>query len=383
MKISPVLLNLNIKRPLIEKQYNNQVDNKPVSQPLKELSNVFYYPVSFTAKQARTNSTSKPKLAEKSGDFAISRIATDIPCPACGKKMISKSKFAKIAAELDTIPKDQYLEFLGQYQCYMRPVEESVYKEIKSISDKDGEEKDIRTLLVRLRDAKLPILQDAQMYQLKKMKAFSRTLPEGEQQILTKKIEGLEKIIKNNKNENNPFRRKIMLEDIKKIHIRNPHKYKKLQQIAANFPVSSDMNSAWIVKYSGKNKQQEDWSSKEIALRMLSSSVANTDHILAYSLENNHDDISNYMSMHSACNSLKANKPFLEWLYEDKFNRTRYIQRYFDAVDNLIKTRRITKKKYRKYVAYATETIFEASKGQLKIEVKDTNPENKENKHQK
>lgn len=381
MKISPVSLNLNIQRPLIEKQHNTQIENKPVSQPLKELSNVFYYPLSFTGKQPRTNSTSKPKLAEKSGDFVISRVATDIPCPACGKKMISKGKFQKIEAELNTIPPDQYLEFLGQYQCYMRPVEESVYKEIKAISDKDGEEKDIRTLLVRLRDAKLPILQDAQMYQLKKMKALAKTLPDDEQEILTKKIDGLEKIIKKNKNENNPFRRKIMLEGIKNIPIRNPHKYRKLQQIAKNFPVSSDMNSAWIVKYSGKNKQQEDWTSKEIALRMLSSSVANTDHILAYKIENNHDDISNYMSMHSACNQLKANKPFLEWLHEDKFNRTRYMQRYFDAVDGLIKSRRITKKKYKHYVALATETIFEVSKGQVKIEVKDSKEsEQKKNK---
>ena len=32
-----------------------------------------------------------------------------------------------------------------------------------------------------------------------------------------------------------------------------------------------------------------------------------------------------------------------------------------------VKSKRIAKKKYRDYVAYATQTIFEASKGQVKL----------------
>lgn len=158
-----------------------------------------------------------------------------------------------------------------------------------------------------------------------------------------------------------------MIDRISKIKIRNPKKYAKLQNIAKSFPTSHDMNSAWIVKYSGKNKQGEDWTSRDIALRFLSSSVSTTDHILAYDIDCKHNDISNYMAMHAACNSAKGNKPFLQWLYEDKNNRIKYMQDYFDKCDELIKSKKITKKKYREYVAYATNTISDLSKGQVKL----------------
>ena len=127
------------------------------------------------------------------------------------------------------------------------------------------------------------------------------------------------------------------------------------------------MNSAWIVKYSGKNKHNEDWKSYDIALRFLTSSVANTDHIIAYDIDNNHNDISNYMAMHNACNSQKSNKSFLQWLNEDKDNRIKYMRQYFDDVSKILDDKKIKKKKYKDYVDYATKTVFEASKGQVKI----------------
>ena len=71
--------------------------------------------------------------------------------------------------------------------------------------------------------------------------------------------------------------------------------------------------------------------------------------------------------MHQACNSQKSNKSFLHWLNEDKDNRIKYLQKYFSEVDALIKSKNFKKKKYRNYVANATKTIFEASKGQLKL----------------
>ena len=280
--------------------------------------------------------------------------------------MLNQTKFDKIAQELASLPPDKYLECLGKYTEYMRPVEESVYKEIFKLSQKSGNSKDIRTLLVSLRNAKMPILQDVQMRQIKKMRTLAKSLPDDEAKVLFNKIDDLQKIIKKN-NPTAPFRRKIMIDRISKIKIRNPKKYEKLQQIAKNFPTSSDMNSAWIVKYSGKNKQNVDWASYDIALRFLSSSVANTDHIIAYDIENNHDDISNYLSMHSACNSQKGNKPFLQWLNEDKKNRIKYLQDYFESVSEIISSKKIKKKKYKDYVANATQTIFEASKGQVKL----------------
>ena len=204
------------------------------------------------------------------------------------------------------------------------------------------------------------------MRKINKMRSLAKTLPQKEQKVLLFRVNNLSSLIRK-KNAEAPFRRKIMIDRISKVNIRNPKKYEKLKNIAKSFPTSADMDSAWIVKYSGKNKYNEDWDSYTIALRFLYSSIANTDHIIAYDLEKNRDNISNYMSMHNACNSRKSNKPFLQWLYEDKDNRINYMRDYFNAVSQLLDSRKITNKKYRHYVAYATQTVFEASKGQVKL----------------
>lgn len=377
MKINSVISSLSFYKGSYAKPQVTQNPISPSSPPqIKELSNVFYYPLSFTGKvrPERTVSTSRHNLKEFSGDFVVSKL-NDVPCPACGRPMMNRTLYQKIENGLSRIEPDEYIDYIGKYQQYMRPVEESVYKEIKELSQQNGE-KDIRKLVCQLRNEKLPLLQEIQKKQVKKMRRLAKTLPEAEKESLLANIQDIEKYIYKNNHEA-PFRRKKMLEGISKIEISNPNKKKKLEQIANEFPVSSDMNSAWIVKYSGKNKQGLDWNSKDIAARFLFTSVANTDHILAYSIENNHDDISNYMSMHRGCNSKKSNKPFLQWLNEDKDNRIKYMQRYFDYVDKLIKEKTISKKKYRNYVAYATETVFEASKGQVRLKVNtDNNTEN-------
>ncbi len=370
MKIQPIIYNSNIYKNcgLSQKEtgsMNSLKNNDCAAQ--KKLSNYYYMPVNFKSAK-RTNETDKKKLAEKSGNFAISKFS-DIPCPACGKKMLNNLKFNQIAEELQKLPSEEYLDCLMKYKEYMRPVEESVYDEIYAISQEKGASKDIRTLLVNLRDTKMPILQKTQMRQIKKMRALAKTLPQDEKEVLNKKIDSLQKIIYK-KNAEAPFRRKVMIDRISKIKISNQKKYNKLQNIAKSFPASYDMNSAWIVKYSGKNKQNEDWNSYDIALRFLSSSIANTDHIIAYSIENNHNDISNYMSMHNSCNSQKSNKTFMQWLNEDKENRIKYMQDYFTCADETIKNKieeRGIKKKYKDYVKYAVQTVFEASKGQIKL----------------
>ena len=364
MKISPITYSFILPKQSIQKNTTNPVARTQTTN-IQQLSNIYYQPINFTAKEKRTFQTDKPRLKEHSGDFQICKF-NDVHCPACGKKMMNRNKFEKFCDDLANVPQDKYLEFLGEYEPYMRPVESSVYKELLVESKKEGTT-DIRELLVSLRDHKLPVLQEAQMKLVNKMVSLARTLPDDEQRALMSKINQLKAEIRR-KNAAAPFRRKIMIDRISKVKIKNPRKYEKLQRIAKNFPTSSDMNSAWIVKYSGKNKFNEDWDSYSIATRFLQSSVANTDHILAYDIDNTHDDISNYMAMHNACNGQKGNKPFLQWLNEDKTNRIKYMQEYFDDCDELISTKRLRKKKYRNYVAYATQTVFEVSKGQVRIE---------------
>lgn len=367
MKISPIGYTPHINKVQVEKKQNFPVQNALcTSYPIEktQISNIYYQPLNFAGNKKRTFQSEKPQLKERTSDFQICRF-NDIHCPACGKKMLNKTKFNKFCDDLITVPPEEYLELLGEYEQYMRPVEASVYKEICEESKKTGE-KDIRNLVVSLRDHKLPILQEAQMKLANKMISLARTLPDEEQKALMSKINRLKAEIRR-KNASAPFRRKIMIDRISKVKIKNPRKYEKLQRIAKNFPTSSDMNSAWIVKYSGKNKYGEDWDSYSIATRFLQSSVPDTDHIIAYDIDNTHDDISNYMAMHRACNSQKSNKSFLQWVNEDKANRINYMQTYFDDCNELIQTKRLRKKKYRNYVAYATDTIWLVSKGEIRL----------------
>jgi len=368
MKIQSIQSNYNFYRTQTQNinQLSMQADtSKRISAQNNTISNVFYYPINFGFAKPRHYGSDKRDLMEKTGDFKIVNF-NDITCPACGAKMINRGKMTRIYSDLSKLQPDEYLDYLGKYKDYMRPVERSVYDEIYEMSQKPGATKDIRELLVSLREKKLPVLQKAQMRQIKKMRALARTLPEQEKKVLNKRLNVLQKTVYKTKS-NSPFRRKIMIDRMSKIKISNPKKYEKYQAYLYGFPTSKDMNSAWIVKYSGKNKQGNDWNSFEIANRFLASSIANTDHIIAYNLENNHDDISNYLAMHNACNSDKSNKPFIQWLYEDKDNRTKYIKQYFSDVQDLISSKRLKRRKYRKYIPAATETVAMASKGQLSI----------------
>lgn len=368
MKIQPISLYASLNKTRETKANIENMQPQNYSPAVYgRLSNIFYYPLTFSFGKKRAYGSDKPELQERSGDFKISMF-NDITCPACGKKMLNRSMLKNIASDLENLSPEEYLDYIGQYRDYMRPVEASVYDEIYAISQKPDSTKDIRELIVSLRQEKLPILQKAQMRQIKKMRALAKTLPQDEKEVLLNKLTGLEKIVKKNKS-SSPFRRKILIDRMSKIKIRNPKKYNKLQSIVRGFPTSKDMNSAWIVKYSGTNKENRPWTSEEIAFRFLSSSMANTDHILAYDIEDHHDDITNYMSMHSGCNSEKSNKPFIQWLNEDKANRIKYMQQYFADADELISGRKITKKKYKNYVALATQTVEEASRGQVKSDM--------------
>ncbi len=341
---------------LVSQNYNNNSDS------YKQISNCYYMPVNFTSK--RQYSSNIPKLKERPSKFLPCRF-NDLTCPSCGKMMLTKNKFRQIADEMAELPPDEYLDYLGQYKKYMRPVEESVYDELTAIS-KENSEKDIRTLLIDLRDEKLPILQKTQKYQLDRMFEIAGSLPADEKELLEEKLHKLNNYIYRT-NIMAPFSRKLMIDKISKINISDPVKYKKLQQAAKAFPTSSDMNSAWIVKYSGNNKYGEPWDSYTIGLRLLTSSIPNTDHILAYSIENNHDDITNYIAMHSGCNTQKEDKEFSKWLNEDKENRIKYLKDYFLGVQSLIDDRRLGKKKYRHYVAFATERIKMLTDGNVQI----------------
>lgn len=372
MKILPIQNTFTYTKKNISpvKTDNTFICNKEKS--ITQLPNFYYKPINFGKdERGRDYSSIHPELFEYPKDFRFTKFE-DIPCPACGKKMMTLEKFTEFQQRLEKTQPDQYLYLLGEYKDYMRPIEESVYNEIKALAYKQGTT-DIRKLLVCLRQSKLPHLQAIQRKKLIQMKKIARTLPAEERATLSKKLSELGQQIKR-KNEEAPFRRKKMIQEIKDIKISNKFKYEKLQNLAKAFPTSKDTNSAWIIKYSGKNKYNQDWQSKEIAERMMLSSIPNVDHILPYNTERGHDDISNYMSMHTGCNTQKSHKPFMQWYNENPQLRQRSLNAYFSKCNQLIEAGKIEDARYKDYVAYATDTIEHVSKGQVSIQL-DTKPE--------
>lgn len=348
-----------------EENTNSSVVTNPSEE--KPLRVPDYRIYTIPSKDERIYTSPNKELIEVPSDFKLNKI-DNIPCPACGKKMLPLEKYEKIVKEFDNAKPEEYLGILQKYSRYLRPVEYSVLDEIQEISDRTGE-KDVRKLLESLRDNKLPILEKIQLQKIKQMKTVAKSLPQDERKVLMSKINELRGMIRK-KNSEAPFRRKILIDRIEKVKIKNEHNYEKLQNIARSFPRSFDMNSAWIVKYSGNDKNGQPWTSKDIALRMLSSSIPNTDHIIARDIELNRDDITNYMSMHKSCNGQKSNKPFMQWFFEDKKTREASLKAYFAKADSLINSGQIQDKKYKDYVENATQLIYETSKGSVDLRKK-------------
>lgn len=316
------------------------------------------------SRDERIYSSKNKELLEIPSHFQLSKL-DNIPCPACGKKMLPIEKYNQISDEFDKADSEQYLDILQKYSRYMRPVEYSVLDDIQKISDKTGE-KDIRKLMENLRDYKLPILQKIQRQKIKQMSKIAGTLPENEKTVLIQELQKLSQMVRA-KNSEAPVRRKLIIEQIQNIPIANKEKYERLQNIAKSFPRSFDMNSSWIVKYSGNDKHGQPYSSKEIALRMLYSSTPNTDHIIPRDLEEHRDEIPNYLSMHRSCNSQKANKSFMQWYNEDRKIRDASLRAYFAKAQALIDSGKVKDARYENYVSMAKNVIKEASKGNVDL----------------
>ena len=368
MKISPIIAYKNnykmAQKPAFKQNVPLLLEKNPVKN--EKSNNIVYYTI--PSPDERIYTSMYKDLIDVPSKFKISEF-DNVPCPSCGKTLLPKEKFSEFYERIETADKEEYLGILEEYREYMRPVEESVFDEIKVLSH-TYHTNDLRTLLVNLRDTKLPALQKVQLKKAKQMKTIAKNLPEDERIALLRKINQLEKEIRQEKS-TSPFRRKRLIDEIRDVKVSHIPKYNKLQEIARSFPTSSDMNSAWIVKYSGKNKYHEDWDSRDIALRLLCFSVPNTDHILARDIEENHDDLTNYMSMHKSCNEQKSNKSFLEWYYEDKHLHQASLKAYFDKADEIISDGKIEDKRYDNYVANATQLIYQLSQGKVDLRKND------------
>ncbi len=301
---------------------------------------------------------------ERPGKFQLCYL-DNISCPSCGKPMMSRIVFDEFDQKLQKTPEKDYIQLLEEYEKYMTPVEANVFTKIKPLSKKHPN-KTMNELLFKLRDEELPKLEAIQLSRLNEMKKCVNLLPKNEKKKLVETLVNAENRIKA-RSPKHPFRRKDFIAAIDELRIRNIETKQKLVSTAKLFPSSNESECAWIVKYSSPDKKHQARTNKEIAGRFLCNSKTNTDHMKAQDL-NGEDVIQNYMAMHSGCNTEKANKSFVQWFNEKPEERSIYIQKYFDKVQDLIDNNELDDPRYLDYVKNANETIKEISYGKIDFE---------------
>lgn len=349
------------------KQDNLPAENKTTTMGLWNTENKvkYSYVSAFGKKENRNDITSDH---EESYNFKV-RSIDNLICPSCGRPMLSSERYEKLKQQINKASEKEYVSILSKYIPYMREVEANVMEEIKDLNG-NHPNLTLQELVTKLKLDKLPELESLQLEKLNKMEIYSNDLPDNEKPYLKKAIStaktkiGLREI-------QHPFRKKTFIENINALPLENDNDKQNLIKIAESLPSSNESECAWIVKYSGKKKDGEQRNSKDIADRFLMSISTNTDHMLAQDREiGGQDRISNYILMHSGCNTEKANKTFMEWFDEAPDERGFYLQLYFEGVEKAISKGKIDDPRYINYVKRATNMITRLSGGELVFDFK-------------
>lgn len=217
-------------------------------------------------------------------------------CFRCGKPMISHKVYKNYVKKITSKTAKETLQILTSYKKYLRPVE----KECHSILSKEcgkTPNADLQELLIGLEPEHINKLKDEQFKILNKLDELSNKLPEEKEEELKTLNQEAREIILNGNSKNEPFKRKIWIENIYKLSesLENKKLADKIYQLAENFPNSNNNVSAFIIKYSRR-------SHREIGERFLSETQISTDHFDAHK-NGGASHWTNYVSKDRGCNS--------------------------------------------------------------------------------
>lgn len=305
-----------------------------------------------------------PKEADTQSGFKLSMLTEPLPCPDCGAPIMTKPIFNGIKKELNEADESSYLKVIRKNIDYVMPQERKIlsFLEVEKAKNPD---KTIKDIVSDERTERLAKLERRQYHVLDNMGKFAEEMQEEDKskvQTLLKESSGI--IFE--RQSNFAFQRGKFLELINALDLSKQEDKEKLVKIAEKLPSSRNSETAWFVKYGGLDNKKQERNSRDIVEKLVSPTYTNTDHVHPHDL-GGLDAVSNFWLMHARCNIIKTNKPFEQWLNEDKTNRSEYIHWYLKDAQAAIDASDDPKihPKYDHYSAKLAQTIYNETNGKL------------------
>lgn len=321
--------------------------------------------IPFGAPRPTNNPADLPKIeADSQSGFKLSTLNQAVICPDCGKPIMTKPIFAGIKTELDAADDKTYCDVIENHSEFLYPQERKILTHIEKVMKKNPE-MTIRDVVVAERENRLDKLEDEQIRVLDKISEMAEVLPYEDRSRIDGLIKTSSMVIFERQN-NYAFQRGKFLELAEGMKLQTEGAKEELLQIASNLPCSMNNEDAWYVKYGGVDSKKKPYTSRVISEKLVSPTYTNTDHIHPWNL-GGYDATSNFWLMHARCNIIKTDKPFVEWLNEDRDNRVKYIKEYLVSTQEAIDNSNDPKMhpKYDLYAAKIAKTIWYETNGEV------------------
>lgn len=307
-------------------------------------------------------------------DFALGVIGID--------KLPEKTERYRYIKKTPLVYTKETIKIIKKYEKVLFPIERKVFEKIK-ILHKQNSEKTLPELMAILRPEHLKKLMATQLGIFNEIESIANGLSGKPKEKIFESIKSARSNIAANANREETFKRKTFLNQIHEIkqkfaegelNQKEGELLELIQNKALNLPASSNSLDAFIVKYSGFKKVQENGiiryksrSTREIGQRLLVRSTNTIEHIKPKSQGGSNNPI-NYILECTDCNSSRNHTPLVQWVKlhpEMKTNCQRQIEFIMNGLKNKVKEFR----GYAWYPEAIAKTLEEESNGAITIKL--------------
>ena len=277
---------------------------------------------------------------------------------------MTKPIFTSIKGELDKANESTYLDVIENHSEFLYPQERKILSKLESVKAKKPD-MTIRAIVSHEREKRLDKLERQQYKVMDKIGEMAEDLSYEDRS----KVDGLLTVTSDvifQRQNTYAFQRGKFIELAGQLDLHDEKAKSQLMKLAEKLPSSMNNEDAWYVKYGGLDGKKQPYSSRTIAEKLVAPTYTNTDHVHPWNL-GGLDATSNFWLMHARCNIIKTDKPFVEWLNEDRENRTEYIKEYLETTQKAIDESKDPKMhpKYDLYAAKIAKTIYYETNGEV------------------